>query len=222
MSSRRSLLDTSPVSQQTHLEDLVCALVQVIGLGLAIAGIAVLITLAALEGDAWHIVSVSIYGATLVIVYLSSTIYHVTWSNEPKRIFKVLDHANIHLLIAGTYTPFMLVTLKGGWGWSIFGVIWGLSLVGYLLKVVFRDRYGSVSVILYLSMGWLITMAAGPLMGKLPWDGLAWLLTGGVIYSLGVIFFLLDRLRFHHAVWQLFVLGGSACFYIAILLYVLP
>lgn len=222
MSFSHSLLDICPVSKQTYLEDLVCALVQVFGLALSIAGVSVLITLAGMNGDAWRIVSISIYGATLVIVYLSSTIYHGTRDKRRKLVLKVLDHANIHLLIAGTYTPFMLVTLKGAWGWSILGVIWGLSAVGYLLKVFLRDRYGSVSVIFYLFMGWIVVMAAGPLMGKLPLEGLAWFLAGGVTYSLGVIFYLLHKVRFNHAVWQVFVLGGSVCFYFAILFHVLP
>lgn len=218
----RPLLDICPISKQTYLEDLVCSIVQVLGLVLAVGGIAVLVTLAGIKGEAWRISSFSIYGASLVIVYLSSTIYHGTQAQGRKAVLKVLDHANIHLLIAGTYTPFMLVSIRGAWGWSIFGVIWGLAVVGYLLKVSFRDRYGSVSAIFYLFMGWLIVVAAVPMIDKLPPQALVWMLVGGSIYSLGLIFFLLQKLRFNHAVWQVFVLSGSSCFYFAILLHVLP
>jgi len=221
MSHTFALSDTCPVSNQTFLEDRICTYIQIAGLILSIGGVATLISLAGVFGDAWQIVSMSIYGATLVIAYLSSVMYHASKNSSRKRVFKVLDHANIHLLIAGTYTPYTLVTLNGGWGWSLFGVVWGIAAVGYGLKVVFKDRYGSISVALYLMMGWCIIIATGPLVENLPVAGFVLLVTGGVVYSLGVFFYLFERMRFNHAVWQIFVLAGSACFYFSILFFVL-
>lgn len=209
------------VSRQTRIEDVVCALIQGVSTVLCVGGIATLVSLAGVYGDAWQIVSLSIYGATLIVVYLSSTLYHSARHIGRKRVLKLVDHANIHLLIAGTYTPFALVTLNGAWGWSLFGVVWGLTVVGIALKLIFGDRFGAVSVVFYLAMGWLVLIAIVPLIRSLPPGGLVWLVMGGLIYSIGVIFYLWERMPFNHAVWQLFVLLGSSCFYFVILFYVL-
>jgi hemolysin III len=213
--------DVCPVSRQTYLEDLVCALIQGVSLLLCIGGIAVLVSLAGIHGDAWQVVSLSVYGATLIVVYLSSTLYHSARHVRRKRVFKLVDHSNIHLLIAGTYTPFALVTLSGAWGWSIFGLVWGLSVLGIAFKLVFGDRYTPVSITIYLAMGWVALIAVVPLIRSLPLSGLMWLVLGGVVYTSGVVFYLWEKMPFNHAVWQLFVLTGSTCFYFVIMFYVL-
>lgn len=193
-----------------------------IGTGLAIAGLVILVVLAAMNGDAWHVVSVSIYGASLVTLYLASTLYHSVLKPKAKRHLKILDHAAIYLLIAGTYTPFMLVNLRGPWGWSLLGTIWGLALIGIVFKLFFIGRFERLSLAVYLLMGWMCVVAAKPMITEIPTGGLIWLAVGGIFYSLGVIFYRWDMLKYNHAIWHLFVLAGSICHYFAILLYVLP
>lgn len=193
-----------------------------VGVGLSIAGLIVLVILAVLNGDVWHVVSVSIYGTSLVLLYLASTIYHSVLNPKAKRMMKVVDHAAIYLLIAGTYTPFMLVNLRGPWGWSLLGTIWGLALVGIVFKLFFIGRFERLSLTIYLLMGWMCVVAAKPMITEIPTGGLIWLAVGGVFYSLGVIFYRWEVLRYNHAIWHLFVLAGSISHYIAILLYVLP
>ena len=216
-----SLDDVCPVSKQTYLEDLVCAVFQAVTLALGIGAVATLLTLAGVFGNAWHNVSFSIYGATLIIVYLFSMLYHATRHPERKRVLKSVDHATIHLLIAGTYTPFALVTLGGGWGWSILGVVWGLAVVGIALQVAFGNRYRGVGVVLYLAMGWLMVIVIYPLVQSLPAWGVAWMVLGGLLFTGGVPFYLRKSLRFNHVVWHSFVLAGNACFYFVILFFVL-
>jgi hemolysin III len=191
-----------------------------LGTVLAAAGLALLVVLAARQGDPWKIVSFSLYGTTLFLLYLVSTLYH-SLRGRAKVLFQRLDHLAIYLLIAGTYTPFMLVTLRGAWGWSLFGVVWGLALTGMALE--YRPRKGAriLSVVIYLAMGWLALIALGPLLAALPFMGLVWLVGGGLFYTLGVLFYALDtRLRHGHGIWHLFVLAGSLSHYFAILFYV--
>jgi hemolysin III len=191
-----------------------------IGASLALAGLAVLVVLASLKGDPWKIVSFSIYGVTLVVLYLFSTLYH-SFRGKAKTIFQKLDHTAIYLLIAGTYTPFTLVTLRGAWGWTIFGVIWGLAVVGLSQDILLTKRNQIISVSLYILMGWLALIAIRPLMRVLPAPGAILLVTGGILYTLGVVFYALDKkLRYSHNVFHFFVLAGSACHYFTILLYV--
>lgn len=192
------------------------------GLLLAIAALILMVVLAAQRGSAIHVVACSIYGTTLVLLYAASTFYHGLPPGRSKRVFGILDHAAIFLLIAGTYTPFTLVTLRGAWGWSLFGVIWGLAVAGVLLETISRGRARRLQLPLYLVMGWAIVIAARPLMAELPREGLVLLGAGGLAYTLGVVFFVWRRLPFHHAVWHVFVLGGSICHFFAILLYVIP
>jgi len=192
------------------------------GLALSVAGCAVLVTLAALRGSAWHIVACSVYGGTLVCLYAASTMYHSVRSRRWKRFWRIVDHSSIYLLIAGTYTPFMLVNLRGAWGWSLFGVVWGLAVAGILFKVWFVDRVPVASTIVYLLMGWLAVIAVKPLVAMVPTGGLEWILAGGVLYTAGVGFFAWEKLPYHHAIWHLFVIGGSVCHYVAILQYVVP
>ena len=193
-----------------------------LGLVLSIAGLSVLVTLAALRGTAWHVVSCAVYGSTLVILYAASTMYHSIPSPRAKRILRIIDHAAIYLLIAGTYTPFTLVNLRGWLGWTLFGLVWGLALAGVIFKVFHVGRFPIVSTIIYLSMGWLVVIAWKPVVAALPGSGLAWILAGGIAYTAGVFFFAMDRIRYNHAIWHLFVLVGSTCHYFAVLYYVLP
>jgi hemolysin III len=194
------------------------------GLGalLSLGGLVVLVIMAARYGDAWHIVSCCIYGATLVLLFSSSTLYHSCRSERAKHICRIIDHASIYLLIAGTYTPFLLVNLRGGWGWSLFGVIWGLALAGIVFQAFFVNRFRMLQTLIYLAMGWLVVIAFRPLLSRVPLPGLLWLLAGGLSYTVGALFYLWKKLHYHHAVWHLFVLAGSICHYFAILFYVLP
>lgn len=203
-------------------EELVHALTHGIGAVLSIAGLVILVILSALYGDAWHVVSCAIYGATMITLYTASTLYHAVTSSKWKVRMRIFDHASIYLLIAGTYTPFMLVNLRGPWGWSIFGVIWGLAIVGLVFKLFFTGRFGIVSTVVYILMGWIALIAIKPMMDLIPSGGLTLIFTGGALYTGGVIFYAMKKLRFHHAIWHLFVLGGSACHFLAVLWYVLP
>jgi hemolysin III len=203
-------------------EEIANSITHGIGVGLSIAGLTILVVFASIRGDVWRIVSFSVYGACLTILYTASTLYHSFRSEKVKRFFQILDHASIYLLIAGTYTPFTLVLLRGGWGWSLFGVIWGLAFLGIVFKIFFINRFEILSTLVYLLMGWLIVIAFKPAIDNIPIGGLYWLLAGGLSYSLGVVFFLWERIKYHHAIWHLFVLGGSICHFFAILFYVLP
>lgn len=188
---------------------------------LALAGSAVLIVLGALSGDARKIVGFSIYGATLILLYTASTLYHNARQGRVKRILAQLDHHAIYLLIAGTYTPFALVSLHGAWGWSMFGVIWGLALIGIMQEAWLSNRTRVVSLILYVLMGWVAVVAVVPLATRLSWAGFAWLAAGGVAYTVGIVFYLYDgKFRHWHGIWHLFVLAGSVLHYFTILLYV--
>jgi len=194
------------------------------GLGavLSVVALVLLVVSAALKGTARHVVGGAIFGTSLVLLYCMSTIYHALTHRRAKQVFQILDHSAIYVLIAGTYTPFCLVTLRGAWGWSLFGVIWGLAALGITFKAIFGDRFEILSTAVYLGMGWLIVVAALPLYRALPGGGLAWLAAGGACYTFGVGFFAWRALRFHHAVWHLFVLGGSLCHAVAVLAYVMP
>jgi hemolysin III len=187
---------------------------------LALAGASVLVVLAARQADPWKIVSFSLYGASLFLLYTFSTLYH-SLRHSAKAVFRKLDHLSIYLLIAGTYTPFALVTLRGGWGWSLFGAVWGLAAVGMMIEFLPRRGPRILPVMIYLLMGWLALIALKPLLQALPLHGFLWLLAGGLCYTLGIIFYGLDqRLKHAHGIWHLFVLGGSVCHYIAIFIYV--
>ncbi len=191
-----------------------------LGTALAAVGAAVLVVLAARQGDPWKIVSFSLYGATLFLLYLFSTLYH-SLRGRAKAVFQRLDHLAIYLLIAGTYTPFALVTLHGSWGWSLFGVIWGLAILGMALEYLPRRGARILPMVIYLLMGWLVLIALKPLLQALPLMGLVWLFAGGLFYTVGIVFYSLDeKLRHAHGVWHLFVLAGSASHYFAILYYV--
>ena len=193
------------------------------GLGflLAIPATAMLLVKASLHGDAWQIISVSIYGASMITLYLASTLYHSAKEPERRHKLNVFDHASIYLLIAGTYTPFLLVTLRGPWGWSLFGVIWAAAIGGIIFKIFYTGRFDVVSTIAYVVMGSIVLVAIKPLVANLSLPGLYWLLAGGVSYIIGAVLYLQHKMPFHHAIFHLFVLGGTVCHYIAVYSYVL-
>jgi len=188
----------------------------------SLAGQVLLPGSAAAPGSARHVVGAVIFGTTLVLLYTMSTLYHALRNQRAKRVFHILDHSAIYLLIAGTYTPFCLSTLRGGWGWSLFGVVWGLAALGVAFKSVYTGRFEFLSTAVYLAMSWMVLVAAMPLWRALHRDGLAWLLAGGFCYTLGVVFYSWHRLKFHHAIWHLFVLAGSLCHVVAVLGFVIP
>ncbi len=206
----------------TFGEELANSITHGLGVALSIAGLVILVVLSALHGNAWHVVSCAIYGTTMILLYTASTLYHSFQNPNIKRAMRVLDHSSIYLLIAGTYTPFTLVTLHGPWGWSLFGVVWGLALAGIAFKVYFTGRFPKISTIIYVGMGWIAIIAIKPLIDILPTGGLIFLFGGGLSYTFGVIFYVWHKLPYHHAVWHLFVLGGTVLHFFAILLYVVP
>jgi hemolysin III len=197
------------------------AVTHLIGAVLALTGTVVLIVLASQGGDPWKIASVSIYGSTLVLLYSFSTLYH-SLRGRAKIILRELDHHSIYMLIAGSYTPFCLVTLRGPWGWSLFGVVWGLAVLGSLQELLFKNSARILSLVIYVVMGWVALVALVQLLHVLGPSGFAWLLAGGLLYTFGIVFYVIDtRLTHAHGIWHLFVLAGSAAHYMAILLYVL-
>jgi hemolysin III len=167
-------------------------------------------------------VSCSVFAVTLVLVYLCSTLYHSLVRTRARHLFHILDHSAIYLLIAGTYTPFTLVSLRGPWGWTLFGIEWGLAVAGVVFKSLAVGRFAVASALVYLAQGWLVVVAAGPLLHALGWHGVLWLAAGGLAYTLGIVFFALDHRRGFHALWHLFVLAGSTAHYFAILFYIVP
>ena len=209
-------------SEYSCAEEIANSITHGLGSLLAIGGLAVLVGFASVHGNAWHVTTCSIFGATLIFSYLSSTLYHSIPQPEAKRVLKVIDHAAIYLLIAGTYTPFTLVSLRGPWGWSLFGTIWGLALLGVILKTTMLGKISGISTAIYLAMGWIVLIAIKPMLTAVEPGGLLLLLLGGLAYSGGVIFYLWKRLPYNHAIWHLFVLAGSFCHFFAILFYVIP
>ena len=203
-------------------EEVAHALTHGLGVILAIAGLTVMVARATLYGNAWHIVGASIFGSTLVLMYAASTLYHSIPLPRAKRVLRIVDHSTIYFLIAGTYTPFTLVTLHGTWGWSLFALTWGLALAGVVFKIFSTGRYEKLSLFIYLAMGWCIVLAVKPLVHALPVGGLVLMLLGGLSYTGGVVFYVWERLKYHHAIWHGFVLAGSVLQYFAVLLYVIP
>lgn len=193
-----------------------------LGLFLSIAALPLLIVRAAQYGTAWHVVSCSVYGASMIILYGASTLYHSAKTDKWRRRLNILDHAAIFVLIAGTYTPFVLVTLNGAVGWTIFGVVWGIAIAGVILKLFFTGRFDRESTILYVAMGWIIVIVFKPLIENFPLGGLIWLLAGGLSYTIGAVLYQRKSIRFNHAIFHVFVLIGSACHFVAVYWYVIP
>ncbi len=208
------------VKKYSSKEEMANIITHAIGILLAIAGLVLLVVLSATHGDAWKVTSSAIYGASMIVLYTASTLYHTFKNEKTKKTLNIVDHISIYYLIAGSYTPFMLVTIRGGWGWSIFGVVWALAITGTILKLKFGDRLRKFSNMIYIFMGWIIVIAIKPIINSLDPEGLTLLILGGVFYTSGVIFYKWKKLPYNHAIWHLFVLAGSVFIYLAILFYV--
>lgn len=207
-------------ARYTRGEEIAHSTTHGVGAVLAVVGLVLLIKRAAFAGDTHMLISFTIFGVSMVLLYTASSLYHALIPRRARRVFQILDHAFIYLLIAGSYTPFLLVSLRGAWGWSMFGVVWGLALAGVVFKVFFTGRFRLLSTLLYLGMGWLCVISIKPMIANVPAAGLWWLLGGGLFYSLGTVFYMWKGMRYHHAVWHLFVMAGTACHFVAIYRYV--
>lgn len=192
------------------------------GFVLSLIALPLMVVAASIKGDVWYIVSAAIYGSSLVVLYFASTMFHRSRRPKSRARFKVFDHASIYVLIAGSYTPFLLITLRGSWGWSLFGVVWGLSIAGIILKLFFTGKYKVLSTIGYVLLGWVIVVAIRPLVNNLDVAGLWWLVAGGLFYSTGALLYLIKKLPYNHAIFHVFVLAGSFCQFVTIYWYVLP
>lgn len=212
----------SILHRETLGEEIANSIISGIAAALSIAALVVMIVYAADTGTALHVVGVSIFGASLILSNLSSTLYHALAPPRTKRVFQIFDHLSIYFLIAGTYTPILLVNLQGVWGWSLMAVVWGLALLGLVIKLTPLDRVRGLSTGSYLAMGWVALVAIKPLLAAIPMGGILLLVYGGLCYTFGVIFFVWDRLPFNHALWHVFVLGGNAFHVFAVLYYVIP
>lgn len=207
---------------QTREEEIANSITHGIAALLSIAGLVILLVVSAAAGNVWAVTSLSVFGTTLIILYLVSTLYHSITHDGAKRILKILDHSSIYLLIAGSYTPVALVILRGPWGWSLFGVIWGMALLGVCLHAFALDRSKILSILLYLIMGWLIVIAIKPLAQSCEKGLILWLLIGGLAYTFGTIFYAWKKLPYHHTLWHLFVIGGSTAHFFGMLFYIAP
>lgn len=203
-------------------EEIANAITHGIGAALSVAALVALVFIAALWGNGWHLASAIVYGVTMFLLYIASTLYHAITHEKARRVFKVIDHAGIYLLIAGTYTPFTLVTIRDEGGWWLFAVVWALAIVGISLEAFWTYRPKWVSALVYLGMGWLAIFAIRPIAANLETPGLWLLIAGGLAYSLGTIFYVLKRVKFMHAIWHLWVLAGSLLHFLAVMLYVFP
>lgn len=198
-------------------EEIANAITHGIGALLAVAALVVLIVMAAIHGSVWHIVSFSIFGATLVLLYFASTLYHSLTHAKAKRVFHKFDHISIYLLIAGTYTPFCLTALRGWIGWTVLGVVWSCAILGAVLKAISVGKRIRLSTVLYILMGWVILVAIQPLYKAMPFNGFLFLVAGGISYTIGTIFFIRNQVKYNHSVWHVFVLGGSVLHFFAVL-----
>ena len=206
----------SPLEEKTNIVS------HAIGLVLSIVALVIMVVRASLYGNAWHIVSVSIFGASLILLYAASSFYHSARDPKARGRLRVFDHATIYVLIAGTYTPFTLVTLNGPVGWTIFGVSWAMAVAGVTLKLFYTGRYNALSTLMYVFMGWIIMFAIKPLVNNLPTEGLYWLIAGGIAYTTGAILYSIKQIKFNHAIFHVFVLLGSFCHFMAVYCHVLP
>lgn len=203
-------------------EEIANSITHGIGALLSISALVILIVYASLYGTAWHIVSFTIFGVTMFLLYMSSTLLHSLPEGKAKDVFEIFDHSSIYFFIAGTYTPFLLIVIKGAMGWTLFGVVWGLAIAGTIFKCFFVKKYLFTSTLLYVIMGWLIIFAWKSLAANLPPQGMTYLIIGGALYTLGAIFYVWRGFKYHHAVWHLFVMAGSTAHFFCVLFYVLP
>ena len=216
------MTQSQEIAQYSIPEEIANSIIHGAGALVSIAGLVLLIIFSSIYGQASHIASCTVFGISLVLLYTSSTLYHSFQKPNIKHIFKILDHSCIYVLIAGTYTPFMIVIVRGVLGWTIFAFVWSLTILGIIFQTFFVYRFKIASTLAYILMGWLIIFVIKPLFQKLPGGGIAWLVAGGLAYTLGTIFYVWKKLPFNHAIWHLFVLAGSVCHFIAILFYVVP
>jgi hemolysin III len=214
--------DIEEIEYYSPIEEKINIISHATGFILSIVAFVLLVMHASLHGDVWQIVSFSIFGASLIILYGASTLYHSAKNPSLRNKFNIIDHASIYVLIAGTYTPFTLVTLKGTIGWVIFGISWGLALAGIILKLFFTGKYDLISTIMYVFMGWVIVFAIKPLIHHLPFEGLLWLFAGGISYTIGAILYSINKIKFNHAIFHILVLIGSFCHFVSVFFYVLP
>ena len=214
--------DIEGIEYYSSIEEKINIISHATGFILSIVAFVLLVMHASLHGDVWQIVSFSIFGASLIILYGASTLYHVAKKPVLRNKLNIIDHASIYILIAGTYTPFTLVTLKGTIGWVIFGISWGLALTGIILKLFFTGKYDLISTIMYVFMGWVIVFAIKPLIDHLPFEGLLWLFAGGISYTIGAILYSINKIKFNHAIFHILVLIGSFCHFVSVFFYVLP
>jgi hemolysin III len=212
----------SAIHSYSTQEELANAATHGAGVLLSIAALVLLVVFSSIHGDGWHVASTSIFGASLIALYTSSTLYHIVTTPKIKKIFQTLDHSSIFVLIAGTYTPFTLVSLRGLLGWTIFALVWTIAIGGVLLETLTRQKFRKLSLALYLGMGWLIVFAIKPISENIAPGGIILLVSGGLCYSLGVIFYLWKSLLFNHAIWHLFVLAGSILHFFSVFFYVIP
>lgn len=214
--------DIKGIEFYSPIEEKINIISHAIGLMLSIVALVLLVRHASLHGNVWHVVSFAIFGASLISLYAASTLYHSAKKPELRCRLRVFDHAAIYVLIAGTYTPFTLITLNGATAWVIFGVSWGLALIGIILKLFFTGKYHLISTLMYVFMGWIIIFAIKPLITNLSSDGLFWLVAGGIAYTTGAILYGIKKIKFNHAIFHLFVLMGSVSHFISVYFYVLP
>ena len=214
--------DTAKVKYYSPAEEWVNISSHAAGLVLSVVALTLLVMHANLNGNVWHIVSFSIFGASLIVLFAASTVYHSAKNPDVRARLRIVDHASIYVLIAGTYTPFTLVTLNGSTGWTIFGITWGMALCGIVLKLFFTGRYSLLSTLMYVFMGWVIIFAIKPLVENLSSEGLFWLVLGGVSYTVGAILYSIKKIKFNHAIFHMLVLTGSFCQFMSVFFYVLP
>jgi hemolysin III len=214
--------EAQEIAPYIFLEEIFNGITHGIGALVSIAALVLLIVFSSIYGNLSHIISCTIFGFTLVLLYTASTLYHSFQKPKLKHLFKIFDHSCIYVLIAGTYTPFMLVTIRGVLGWSMFALVWSLTVIGVVFKVFFIHRFNIISTIAYILMGWIIIIAIKPLFQTLPGGGLVLLICGGLAYTLGTVFYAWKKLPFNHAIWHLFVLTGSVCHFFAVMFYVIP
>lgn len=213
---QREFEEVHPTSGYSSLEETANAVTHGVGVLLSIAALVLCVVFAAMKSDPWLVVACAIYGASMVLLYLSSTLYHGIRRIGAKRVFLVLDHSCIYLLIAGTYTPFLLGPVRGPWGWTMFGIVWGCAVIGVVKESLARKRGGWVSSVIYLAMGWMVAVLITKLYATLSMFGFVMLLAGGALYSLGVVFYLMKRMPYSHAIWHLFVVAGSVCHFFSV------
>ncbi|MDO7976890.1 hemolysin III family protein [Oceanotoga sp. DSM 15011] len=215
------MFDFDNYEKFTKGEEIANSIIHGIGILFSLAALVLMIVFSSIKGDPWKIVSTTIFGSTLLIMYTSSTLYHALTNRKAKHIFEIFDHISIYLLIAGTYTPYTLVTLRGPLGWTIFGIVWGMAVLGILFKIFFLKKHVMLSTFIYILMGWMIIIGIKQIFLNLPFWGFIWLVIGGILYTIGTIFYIWRKFKYHHAVWHIFVLFGSFSHFISIFFYII-